>query len=159
MGRYLWRPSGKPYWASPFPIYINDLPNCLTTAILRMYADDTSISFAASSLPELEGTINGELANLHKWLIVNKLNLKITKTELLLIGSRQGLANNADHSLDIHLEDQVINRVCDTKSPGIHIDRYLSWSKHDNEIARNVSSGIGAPERLRPYICLNTAIV
>ena len=99
MGRYLWRPSGKPSWASPFPIYINDLPNCLTTAILRMYADDTSTSFAASSLPELEGTINGELANLHKWLIVNKLNLNITKTELLLIGSRQGLANNADHYL------------------------------------------------------------
>ena len=59
-----------------------------------MYADDTSISFAASGLPELEGTIDGELANLHKWLvIVDKLNLNITKTELLLIGSHQRLAN------------------------------------------------------------------
>ena len=37
-----------------FLIYINDLPNCLTTAIPRMYADDTSISFAAGSLPEFE---------------------------------------------------------------------------------------------------------
>ena len=36
-----------------FLIFINDLPNWLTTAIPRMYADDTSISFAASSLPEL----------------------------------------------------------------------------------------------------------
>ena len=40
------------------------------------------------SLPELEGTINGELANLHKWLIVNTLNLNIAKIELMLIGSR-----------------------------------------------------------------------
>ena len=36
-----------------FLIFINDLPNWLTTAIPRMYADDTSISFAASNLPEL----------------------------------------------------------------------------------------------------------
>lgn len=70
-----------------FLIFINDSPNCLTTAIPRMYADDTSISFAASSLPELECTINGELANFHKWLIVNKLSLNIVKTELMLIGS------------------------------------------------------------------------
>ena len=37
-----------------FLIYINDLPNCLSKALPRMYADDTSISIAASSLPELE---------------------------------------------------------------------------------------------------------
>ena len=138
-----------------FLIYINDLPNCLTTAIPRMCADDTRISFAASIFPELEGTINGELANLHKWL--NSVN--IAKTELLLIGSRQSLANNADHSLNIYLEDQVINRVCDTKSLGIHIKEYLSWSKHFNEIARTNSSGIGALKRLRPYICVDTAIL
>ena len=71
-----------------FLIFISDLPNCLTTAIPRLYADDTSISFAVGSLPELEGTINGELANFHKWLIVNKLSLNIVKTELMLIGSQ-----------------------------------------------------------------------
>ena len=86
----------------------------------------------------------GELANLHKWRIVNKLSQNIAKTELLLIGSHQRLANKADHSLNIHSEDQVINRLCDTKSLRIHIEQYLSWSKHINEIARTISSGIGA---------------
>ena len=72
-----------------FLIYINDLPNCLSKALPRMYADDTSISIAASSLPELESALNTELAYLHKWLNVNKLSLNIAKTELMLIGSRQ----------------------------------------------------------------------
>ena len=54
-----------------FLIFINDSLACLATAIPRMYADDTSIISGTSSLPELEGTINGELANLHNWLIVN----------------------------------------------------------------------------------------
>ena len=57
------------------------------------------------------------------------------------------------------MEDQVINRVCHTKSLGIHIDQYLSWSKHVNETARTISSGIGALERFRPYICVDTAIL
>ena len=64
-----------------FLIYINDLPNCLSEALPRMYADDTSISIAANSLPELESALSNELANLHEWLNVNKLSLDIAKTE------------------------------------------------------------------------------
>ena len=75
----------------------------------------------------------------------------------MLIGSRQRLANNVSgHSLDINLE---INRVCHTKSLGIHIDHYLSLSKHVNEIARVISSSIGALKRLRSFICEDTAIL
>ena len=50
-----------------------------------------------------------------------------------------------------------MNRVCQTKSLGIHIDQYLSWSKHVSENARTISSG--ALKRLRPYICVDTAIL
>jgi len=66
-----------------FLIYINDLPNCLSKALPQMYADETSISIAASSLPQLESALNTELANLHEWLNVNKLGLNIAKTELM----------------------------------------------------------------------------
>ena len=47
-----------------FLIYINDLPNCLSKALPRMYANHTSISIAASSLLELESALNTELATL-----------------------------------------------------------------------------------------------
>ena len=73
-----------------------------------MYADDTSISIAANSLPELEHSINDELVNFHEWLTVNKLSLNIAKTELMFIGSRQRLSNTANHSINIHIEGQQI---------------------------------------------------
>ena len=93
-----------------FLIYINDLLNCLSKAFPRMYADDTSISMAASSLPELELALNTELANLHELrLNVNKLSLNIAKTELMLIGSRQRLATTIGHSLTVQIEGHEID--------------------------------------------------
>ena len=142
-----------------FLIYINDLPNCLTKALPRMYADDTSISIAASSLSELELALNAELANLHEWLNVNKLSLNIAKTEFMLIGSRQRLATTIDHSLTVQIKGHEIDGVPHTKSLGVYIDQNLSWSKHVNETAKIVSSGIGALKRLRPFICEDTAIL
>ena len=95
-----------------FLIYINDLPNCLSKALPRMYADDTSISIAASSLPELESALNTELTYLHEWLNVNKLSLNIAKTELMLIGSRQRLsATTTGHSLAVQIKGHEIDRV------------------------------------------------
>ena len=35
----------------------------------------------------------------------------------------------------------------------------LSWSKHVNETAKIISSGIGALKILRPFICDDTAIL
>ena len=143
-----------------FLIYINDLPNCLSKALPRMYTDDTSISIAASSLPELESALNAELAYLHEWLNVNKLSLNIAKTELMLIGSRQRLsATTTGHSLAVQIKGHEIDRVPHTKSLRVHIDQNLSWSKHVNETAKIVSSGIGALKRLRPFICEDTAIL
>ena len=143
-----------------FLIYINDLPNCLSKALPRMYADDTSISIAASSLPELESALNTELTYLHEWLNGNKLSLNIAKTELVLIGSRQRLsATTTGHSLTVQIKGHEIDRVPHTKSLGVHIDQNLSWSKHVNETAKIVSSGIGALKRLRPFICEDTAIL
>ena len=134
-----------------FLIYIYDLPNCLSKALPRMYADETSISIAASSSSELESVLNGELINLYEWLRVNRLSLNIAKTELMLIGSRQRLANTVTHSFNVQISGQDINRVCDTKSLGTYIDQNLSWFKHVSEIAKTISSGIGALKRLRPF--------
>ncbi len=55
----------------------------------RMFADDTSVSYAADSVDELQNVLNSELKSLHNWLIANRLSLNIAKTEFMTIGSRQ----------------------------------------------------------------------
>ena len=56
-----------------FLIYINDRPNCLSTASPIMFADDTNVSLASCTLFELENVLNRELQNLNIWLRVNKV--------------------------------------------------------------------------------------
>ena len=69
-----------------FLIYINDLPNCLTSCQPGMYADDTHITYADVDVNSIQLNLNHDLGNLNKWLISNKLALNTAKTEFMLIG-------------------------------------------------------------------------
>ena len=73
-------------------IYKNDLPNCFMHSQPRMYADDTSITYASNDVEEIERCVNIDLDRIRIWLAANKLTLNTTKTEFLLIGSSQRLS-------------------------------------------------------------------
>ena len=72
-------------------IVYNDLPNCLSHSQPRMFADDTHLTFAGNDITKIERNLNDDLANISQWLIVNKLALNMSKTEFMVIGSRQRL--------------------------------------------------------------------
>ena len=56
-----------------------------------MYADDTHLIYADNDICSIEASLNQDLSNINRWLIANKLTLNMTKTEFMLIGSRQKL--------------------------------------------------------------------
>ena len=64
-----------------FLVFINDLPNCLNSGTVSMYADDSTVTFRAEIISNIEFEMNKELACLNNWLVVNKLSLNINKTE------------------------------------------------------------------------------
>ena len=78
-----------------------------------MYANDTTITFAGSGVDEINSCINLDLERIRVWLAANKLTLNMTKTEFVLIGSKQRLLNfKANPTI---------------KSLGVHIDENLTW--------------------------------
>ena len=150
-------PQGSNLGPLLFLIYINDLPNCLSTASPRMFADDTNVSLASSTLFELENMLNQELQNLNIWLKVNKLSLNIAKTEFMIIGSRQRLNVNVDGHINISINDQPIKKVNETETLCMTIDQHLTWSKPVEEKSKKISSAIGALKRIRPFITIDVA--
>ena len=138
-------------------IYINDLSNSPRGTVPRMFANDTNLALAAKSFTELKLALTPELNNLSCWLKANKLSLKVAKTELMIIGSRQRLSAQCD-DVEIRIDDQIIKRVDKTKSLGLTIDAQLSCGKHVKEFCKKVSSAIGALKRARPLISKETAI-
>ena len=51
-----------------FLIYINDLPNCLTSCQTRMYADDTHITYTDVDVNSIQSNLNHDIGILNKWL-------------------------------------------------------------------------------------------
>jgi hypothetical protein len=123
-----------------------------------MFADDTNISVHASNIPDLEPLLNEELGNIHQWLLSNRLSLNITKTEFMIMGSRQKFTANDDYPLEVTIDDKKIKRVDFSKSLGVTIDKNLNWEIHIQNVIKKVSSCIGALKRVRPYISTTTAI-
>ncbi len=123
----------------------------------RMFADDTSVSYAADSVDELQNVLNSKLKSLHNWLIANKLSLNIAKTEFMTIGSRQKI-RAIDDEIIIKINEREINRVDSVKSLGVYIDNHLAWTTHIDKISKKIASAIGALKRIRPYITTSTAV-
>jgi len=65
-----------------FLIYINDLPNCLSFSIPRMYADDTHITYAGSDLHSIQSSLSDDLEKLGKRLVPNRLTLNAPNRNL-----------------------------------------------------------------------------
>lgn len=134
-----------------FLLYINDLPNCLSHSEPRMYADDTHLTFSSNNINSINYHLNQDLSSVNEWLIANKLTLNKSKTEFMLIGSRQRL-RTLDNAPSLVIDEVPVKQVFSTKSLGVHIDENLSWNVHIDKLCKKIASGIGALKRIRPFV-------
>ena len=68
-----------------FIVYLNDFEKCLKACKAGMYADDTQVSLASSSVDELIRKVQDELGNISEWMRLNKLSANPQKTEYMFI--------------------------------------------------------------------------
>ena len=122
-------PQGSNLGPLLFRIYVNDLPYCLKHSTPRLFADDTTITVAATNIKEIEKYSNLDLSNLSEWFLANKQSLNPKKTVYMLMASNLKLSNIC-YSPKLRILDSSIKRVNTTKSLGAHIDKRPSWSDH-----------------------------
>ena len=95
--------------------------------------------------------MNEDLLTISKWLIAKELTLNMTKTEFMLIGSRQKL-NTITDSPVVSINGTPVNQVSTSKSLGVLIDGNLTWGSHIEKLAKKIPSGIAAIKRVRQFV-------
>ena len=112
-----------------------------------MYVGDTHLTFAGRDPDLIERNLNHDLSNISDWLVANKLTLNKSKTEFVVIGTRQGL-RTLDLSPALAIDNSPISQVASTKSLGEHVDEHLSWNTHATKISKKSSFGQWCPKEL-----------
>ena len=87
----------------------------------------------------------------------NRLTLNATKTEFMVIGSRQRLSTLSD-TLELSIDNVPIEQVSSVKSLGIYIDENLTWHFHIDKLCKKIASAIGAIKRVKPFVPQSTLL-
>ena len=116
-----------------FLIYINDIPNGISS-IIRLYAADVIIYRAIYSNDDVLES-QKDLAKLSEWAAKWLMSFHLKKCEHLTITNKR-LPLDTAYSIN----NCAINKVTHTKYLGVTISQNLSWSKHIDSITFKANS-------------------
>ena len=125
-----------------FIIYINYLPLAVGLSSVMLYADDTVIFSAASSIDQLQLNLSLDLNVVSNWLTANGLFLNLKKTEYVVFGTRQRLMRSESHS-PLCMEGKEVSQVNFFKYLVVLLDECLSFNDHINYVMSKVVSVLG----------------
>ena len=113
-------PQGSVLGPFLFIIYVNDLPSIVKYCCVEMYADDTLLYFASSSVNSIESNLSADLANVIQWLNSSYLHLNYSKTKVTLTGTHQRLRSVT--SFNVCAQDKLLERVYKFKYLDVFMD-------------------------------------
>ena len=137
-------PQGSNLGPLLFLIYVNDLPLCLKSAQVTLFADDTTIYASANTNKELAQKMNDELIHLSEWFKCNKLTLNVNKSYGCIFGNDK----NGD-KVDFKIDNKQIEITGVVKYLGVYVDANLNWIPHIHNVANKVSQIIGVLAKIR----------
>ena len=136
-------PQGSVLGPLLFLIYVNDISESLLS-LTRLFADDSSLFYSATSIFDIEGIINSDLQVLTNWAKQWLINFNPLKTEAILFTLKQ-FANFPK----LIFNNTVIQFVNDHKHLGLTLSNTGTWHKHIENILSSASKVIGIMRKLK----------
>jgi len=106
-----------------FALYINDLPSVVKHCFLDLYTDDAELHYSHSDLCVVWSFLQSDLDAVTAWLCISHLCLNVGKSNSMLIGSHQRVANKTLH---VSFGGNRLTQVNSVRYLGVLIDSVLS---------------------------------
>jgi hypothetical protein len=142
-----------------FLLYVNDLPELISTGHLFQFADDTNhllTSPKVNSLISLIHQANAQTAIISSYCLNNKLAIQPSKSVFINFHTK---LNPPSSSPLIRIDNRIIPSAPSTKFLGIHITPDLDWSLHIQKILSKIKGGCFLLRRLKPIVNPNILIL
>ena len=116
-------------------LYANDLPCYFPDAKVVMYADDVQFihSCKPCNISDLKQSVESTLKVAHAWFVTNSLKLNPTKTELMVVKTRQ---RQTPTSFTVSFNNATLVPCNSVKLLGIVVDDRLTWESHVSLVVR-----------------------
>lgn len=132
-----------------FLLFINDLSKLQLKGKLRLFADDTSISYRGVSVEDLQLQIKEDVILLQEYFKANLLSLNMAKTKYMIFHSpwKRLPPYNA---LEVHGFE--IEKVSDYSFLGLTLDSTMKWTAHINKLKSKLSSISGVMWKISSFV-------
>ena len=145
-------PQGSVLGPLCFSLFINDMPLAVEE-ITILFADDAAFVITSPTLEGLYARIRNLFSDLAGYLAINRLVPNASKSKLMMFTSRP-----TSNLPVILFGGKEIEWVSEFKYLGLSITKNLSFSRHINNVALNVSRITGSIINLRPILPIQVLV-
>ena len=139
-----------------FLVFINDLPDSVSKCNTLLFADDTTLYVGSRHACNIQSALNADLVAVKKWFDMNKLILNVSKTNFMMVRSRN---HPEDSNVVIFVGNRRVKEVNEMKILGLKMDINLTYERHVRELSTNVKYRYRAYARIFKYLDHDTRII
>ena len=130
-------------------IYVNDINRHVHLGTCNLYADDTLIYCTGNSIVELNNTMQKCVDDIQEWYEQNKLVINRSKSNVMLVTTRQMFYHMVDKELNVLIDNQKLLQCTSMTYLGVEIDNILSWNAQTNDVCKKLVFIISRLSRLK----------
>ena len=138
-------PQGSILGLKLFSIFVNDLPEAITSGDLFMFADDTTNFTIGENIDNVILTLQSILDQVYTWCQSNRLIAHESKSEALIISSQ----NFIGPLPCLTYGNSTIEYKLSSKCLGLTIDNKLSWQEHTKNVCKSFNNKVAILKRIK----------